>query len=151
METSLTEADCRDAIKECTCFNVRMAGRLIGHVYDKHLRKAGLNSGQMATLFAIRNEQPLTIGALSEIMALERTAMGRALRPLEKAGLVNIRTDSSDHRKRTVTLTQAGLEKSESAIPYWRAAQREVRERIGDSDTLALMDCLHVAREKLQF
>jgi DNA-binding MarR family transcriptional regulator len=52
--------------------------------------------------------------------------MGRNLGPLERRGLVRLKTSKVDQRERVVHLTSSGTAAIENALPYWRAAQKRV-------------------------
>ena len=63
-------------------------------------------------------------------MVMDRTTIGRAVRPLERDKLVAIGA-GEDERTRVVTLTAAGKAKAKSAIARWREAQKEFEAAYG--------------------
>lgn len=72
--------------------------------------------------------------SLAEICVMDRTTMSRALRPLERDGLVNV-SPGSDARTRLVQLTPAGLSLLEHMAPAWEQAQAEFERRFGVDET----------------
>lgn len=69
----------------------------------------GLTYSQMRLLGALEDIQPATQHQLAQAMSVSDPAISRALRPLEAAGLVEVRQDPDHARRRLVTLTAAGL------------------------------------------
>ncbi|MBL8688936.1 MAG: winged helix-turn-helix transcriptional regulator, partial [Rhodospirillaceae bacterium] len=88
---------------------------------------------------------PPSIGAVSEVLAMDRTTLTAALKPLERRGLVKVVRDENDRRSRLMMLTPAGRRLLAKAFPVWKrtqaAAERLVQESGADrvrSDLLAL-------------
>lgn len=106
----------------CHCVAVRQGARQVTRLYDRHLAPAGLRSTQYALLRGLGRLGPVSINALAEAMVMDRTTMGRALRPLERAGLVAI-DPGPDGRTRALTLTEAGRARVAAAVPLWLEAQ----------------------------
>jgi hypothetical protein len=57
-------AECR----ECTCFNLRMATRVVTQIYDDNMRSTGLRATQFALLAHTYAMGPLPLTKLSEAM-----------------------------------------------------------------------------------
>lgn len=106
----------------CNCFAIRSAARQATQLYDRHLARAGLRTTQFSVLATLSRQGPLAISQLAARMAMDRTTTGRALRPLEREGLVVI-GPGRDGRTRALTLSEAGLAKLKEAAPLWRDAQ----------------------------
>ena len=68
-------------------------------------------------------------------MGLDRTTLGRNLRPLEREGLVAMTVDATDRRGRTLTITELGLAKLAEARTCWKAAQAAFEARYGSVET----------------
>ncbi len=66
------------------------------------------------------------MGAVATRLAMDRTTLTAALKPLERGGVVASGLSPTDKRKRILTLTPAGLELLARAVPIWRAIQGEV-------------------------
>ncbi|WP_020658436.1 MarR family winged helix-turn-helix transcriptional regulator [Amycolatopsis benzoatilytica] len=91
----------------------------------------GLTYSQIRLLGAVEDIQPATQHQLAQAMAVSDPAVSRALRPLEAAGLVEIRQDPDHARRRLVTLTEAGLAAfRESGKPL----QDELRTALRNAD-----------------
>ncbi|MCK8782921.1 MarR family winged helix-turn-helix transcriptional regulator [Roseomonas sp. NAR14] len=125
----------------CNCFAVRKAARRVTQLYDQHMAPLGLRAAQFSVLSHLRRLGPLAIGELAAEMAMDRTTMGRALRPLEREGLVAI-GPGRDGRTRALSLTDAGLAKLREAVAAWKAAQRQFEAAYGADEAAALRAAL---------
>lgn len=117
----------------CACASLRRASRAVTQLYERHLRDSGLRITQFTLLQALALAGELTQGALGDALAIDSTTLSRTLRPLELAGWVRSRPGEDDRRERHWKLTAAGRRKLDAAIPAWRAAQLELRKRVGDA------------------
>ncbi|MFH8409601.1 MarR family winged helix-turn-helix transcriptional regulator [Streptomyces sp. NPDC018019] len=70
----------------------------------------GLSYSQMRLLGTLEDLQPVTQHRLAQALSVSDPAISRALRPLEAAGLVQVRPDPEHGRRRLVELTAAGRE-----------------------------------------
>ncbi|MGW6282565.1 MarR family winged helix-turn-helix transcriptional regulator [Kribbella sp. NPDC055071] len=68
----------------------------------------GLSYSQLRLLGTLEEIQPATQHQLAQALAISDPAISRALRPLETAGFVQVRTDPEHGRRRLVTLTSVG-------------------------------------------
>jgi DNA-binding MarR family transcriptional regulator len=126
----------------CNCLALRQAARHLTQVYDRHLAQEGLRSTQYSILSVLGRLGAQPIGRLAEIMVVERTALGRALRPLKRDKLVAVGA-GPDARTRSVSLTAKGDARLKSAAARWRHAQNEFEAAFGAEAALALRTSLH--------
>jgi DNA-binding MarR family transcriptional regulator len=118
------------ALHGCACYQVRRLSRQITQAYDRHLSACGLTTTQFALLTAVNTNGPVAVTGLAEALGMDRTTLTRLIKPLEREGLVMI-APSKDRRIRVVALTAGGRDRFERAIPHWKDAYRELRDRIG--------------------
>lgn len=154
MSAKLTALDQNQAIemgKSCVCFITRKAARCITQFYDEMLRPVGLRSTQLILLNSIRILGPVSIKRLAKAVVMDRSALVRNLKPLDKQGLIRIE-HGEDLRERVVTLTELGLEKATEAFPLWERAQVEIQKKLGREgmDTLfaSLSEVVLLTRKK---
>jgi DNA-binding MarR family transcriptional regulator len=78
------------------------------------------------------------MGPAASLLAMDRTTLTAALKPLERRGLVKISRDPSDRRTRILILTGEGRNLLTSALPVWERTHDEVEQLIpnGDPDEL---------------
>lgn len=130
----------------CNCFAIRSAARQATQFYDRRLAAAGLRTTQFSLLANLARSGPLSINELAARMAMDRTTMGRALRPLEREGLAAI-GPGRDGRTRALALTEAGRQRLEEAAPLWREAQAAFEERFGAAESAGLRTALARVKE----
>ncbi len=115
---------------QCLCTNLHRAARGVSKFYDGALDGFGINVAQYSLLNnLLRLDQP-SISSLAEAMGLDRSTLGRNVRVLEAAGLLQL-TEGDDQRNRLVQLTEAGHERLAAALPAWEAAQQRLIDRLG--------------------
>ena len=73
---------------------------------------------------------------VAQLLAMDRTTLTAAMKPLERRGLVEVHVDEADRRSRLLVLTDAGRNALASALPIWRETHREVEAGLQDPDTL---------------
>ncbi|HVI52109.1 MAG TPA: MarR family winged helix-turn-helix transcriptional regulator [Candidatus Sulfotelmatobacter sp.] len=127
----------QDWLKGCTCFRLRRTSRRMTQIYDAHLAAVGLTLTQYSLLAHLARMEPPTVHALAGVMGMDRTTLSRNLKPLLARALL-IQKTGEDRRSRLIAVTEAGRDLWTRAKPLWRAAQNEIRQRLGDQDTAEL-------------
>jgi DNA-binding MarR family transcriptional regulator len=128
-------------LSPCNCLALRQASRHVSQIYDRYMAKVGLRGSQYSILSKLSRLGPMPIGKLAETMVLDRTALGRALRPLERERLVMVGA-GPDGRTRSVSLTPAGQVRFNEAVVQWRKAQKEFEGGFGAEAAQALRSTL---------
>ena len=104
----------------CLCLHLQRAARAMARRFDELLRPAGLTSGQFSLLMSLNRAEPPTIRAVAELLVMDRTTLTANLKPLERRGLVRVRTDKDDRRQRRLVLTARGRAALIAALPAWK-------------------------------
>jgi DNA-binding MarR family transcriptional regulator len=104
----------------CLCLHVRRAARALARRFDVALRPVGLTNGQFSLLMALNRPKPVAMGPVAQLLAMDRTTLTAALKPLERDGLVATDADPGDRRSRLLSLTGKGRGVLASAVPIWR-------------------------------
>lgn len=136
--SQLDMAELRELADACACSRVRRAARVITQVYDRFLEPSGLRMTQYTVLVAIALSEHETVMRLAEKLAMDRSALARALKPLENQGLIRVE-QGSDRRTRVVRLTEAGRSALIRTHPYWLQAQERVIAHLGEQQTRLLL------------
>ncbi|MCC7273111.1 MAG: MarR family transcriptional regulator [Alphaproteobacteria bacterium] len=121
---------------------MRKAARHVTQFYDRHLAPTGLRTTQFSILANLRRRGPSTINELAAELVMDRTTMGRNLRPLERDGLVAIAADPRDRRSRALSLTGRGEALVAEARERWLAAQRAFDAAFGAERAAQLREVL---------
>ncbi len=125
----------RDA---CLCLHVQRAARALARRFDEALRPVGLTNGQFSLMTALSRPEPFGMGALASLLAMDRTTLTAAVKPLEARGLVRVLVDPADKRARLLTLTDAGHARLAEALPIWEQAHAALEALIGEDESARL-------------
>ena len=117
----------------CFCLYAQRAARAVARRFDEVLRPLGLTNGQFSLMMSLHRPEPPTLGSVASLLAMDRTTLTAALKPLERRGLVTVAVDEADRRGRRLSLTDAGRDLLARAVPVWRRTQAEI-ERLVPSD-----------------
>src|SRR5689334_17920496 len=130
-----TTVEVRDT---CLCLHVQRAARALARRFDEALRPLGLTNGQFSLLMSLNRSEPPTIGSIAGLLAMDRTTLTAAVKPLERRGLLRVTVDETDRRTRRLTLTAAGRALLAEAMPVWRRTHREIDGLLASGDPAAL-------------
>ncbi|MBV8631306.1 MAG: winged helix-turn-helix transcriptional regulator [Silvibacterium sp.] len=120
LDTTLRVRDC------CLCLHVQRAARALARRFDKALRPVGLTNGQFSLLMSLNRPEPPPMSPVAALLAMDRTTLTAALKPLERRGLVEVLKDSADNRGRVLKLTANGNALLGRALPIWEKTHREI-------------------------
>jgi DNA-binding MarR family transcriptional regulator len=121
----------RDA---CLCLHAQRAARTLARLFDDALGTVGLTNQQFCLLMALNRPEPPPMGPVARLLALDRTTLTAALKPLERRGLVRIEPSASDRRTRLLVLTKAGTETLAAAVPIWQNLHEQIERRFDGRD-----------------
>lgn len=113
-ETTMTVRD------TCLCLHVQRAARALARRFDDAFRPLELTSGQFSLLMGLNRPEPPTISDVAELLAMDRTTLTAALKPLRRRRLVTIAVDKNDRRSKRLTLTKDGRALLSAAVPVWK-------------------------------
>lgn len=114
----------------CLCLHLQRAARAVARHFDEAFRPFGLTNGQFSLLMALNRPEPPAIGRVAALLAMDRTTLTAALKPLARRGLVEIAVDSADRRGRRLVLTPAGRAALAAALPVWQAEHAAIGRRL---------------------
>ena len=114
----------------CLCLHVQRAARALARRFDEALRPVGLTNGQFSLLMSLNRPDPPPMGAVASLLAMDRTTLTAALKPLQRRGLVAVAPDPADRRGRRLTLTPAGMALLSHALPIWESTHAALDARL---------------------
>ncbi|HEY4274479.1 MAG TPA: MarR family transcriptional regulator [Rhizomicrobium sp.] len=123
----------RDA---CLCLATQRAARALARRFDDAFRPLDLTNGQFSLMMALNRPKPPSIAPLAEFLAMDRTTLTAALKPLERRGLITISIDPDDRRSRLLRLTAKGRGLLAKAVPIWKSHHAALEDQIGPADKL---------------
>jgi DNA-binding MarR family transcriptional regulator len=116
----------------CLCLHAQRAARALGRRFDEAFRPLGLTNGQFSLLMSLNRPEPPPMAPVAKLLAMDRTTLTAALKPLERRGLVSVQRDQSDRRSRTLILTTKGRDLLTRAAPIWQRTHTEIESHLSD-------------------
>ncbi len=108
---------------------------MLARRFDEALRPVGLTNGQFSLLISLNRPEPPAMAPVARLLAMDRTTLTAALKPLERRGLVTIGVGTEDRRNRRLSLTQAGRDLLADAVPIWHRLHTAIEDGL-DADGL---------------
>lgn len=127
----------------CLCLAIQRAARALARLFDEALRPLGLTNGQFSLLMSLNRPEPPGIGSVAGLLAMDRTTLTAALKPLERRGLLRVTPDPADRRGRLLRLTPKGRRLLARAVPVWMEHHQRLENETGSAaglrDQLAVL------------
>jgi DNA-binding MarR family transcriptional regulator len=105
---------------QCLCLHVQRAARALARLFDDAFRELGLTHGQFSLLNALNRPHPPGMGDVARLLAMDPTTLSANVKPLQRAGLLQVHVDEADKRARRLALTAAGHALLARALPIWK-------------------------------
>ncbi len=119
----------------CLCLHVQREARALARRFDDAFRPLGLTNGQFSLLMSLKRSALPAMASVAALLAMDRTTLTAALKPLQRRGRLDIAADPADRRARLLTLTPKGRRLLARAVPIWKSAHRAVEHLLPDRDT----------------
>lgn len=119
----------------CLCMHVQRAARALARRFDGALGPLGVTNGQFSLMMSLNRPKPPGMAVVASLLAMDRTTLTAALKPLQRRGLVKVTVDSNDRRGRVMTLTAKGRSLLVRAVPVWQSTHAEVEALLHDGDS----------------
>lgn len=74
------------------------------------------------------------MASVASLLAMDRTTLTAAVKPLQRRGLVKVTADPRDRRGRLMTLSAKGRDLLVQAVPVWQRTHMEVEAQLQDGD-----------------
>src|SRR3977135_2559099 len=122
----------------CLCLHMQRAARALARRFDEALRPLALTNGQFSPRMTLNGPVPPSMGSVASLLAMDRTTLTAALKPLQRRRLVAVMVDPADKRGRLIALTPEGRALRGRAAPVWERSHAEVEDRLakGEPDLL---------------
>ncbi|CAN7384930.1 MarR family transcriptional regulator [Bosea sp. LjRoot90] len=99
------------------CFAIYSTNLAYGRAYRAILEELGLTYTQFIAIIALSEEDNQSVGGLGEKLFLESNTLTPILKKLESLGYIRRQRDPADERQVRVSLTPAGRQLREKALP----------------------------------
>lgn len=134
--------------EQCIAVRVRILNRTITALYDQALRPLGLTAGQLNVLVAISRRGPLSPGAISKRLSMEKSTVSRNLARMKENGWLTVR-ETEHGNQHCLSLSRKGNALLKKSLPVWETAQAEAKELLGKEGTESLLDTGNTVWERL--
>ncbi|MGA8109566.1 MAG: MarR family winged helix-turn-helix transcriptional regulator [Acidobacteriaceae bacterium] len=126
--TTIRVRDC------CLCLHVQRAARALARRFDLALRPVGLTNGQFSLMMSLNRPEAPGMAAVADLLAMDRTTLTAALKPLQRRRLIRIRVDPKDRRSCKLHLTVPGKKLLAEAAPVWERTHAQLEKALGEED-----------------
>jgi DNA-binding MarR family transcriptional regulator len=133
--------------RDCVASNLRAATRTLTRRFDDAIERSGVRSTQFPVLNYIAATEPCGVADLAAFMSMDVSTATRNLQPLTASGLVTVREDPDDRRRREIRLTAKGRRALRAALDLWSREQHAVAERLGRARYEELLATLALLRD----
>lgn len=123
------------------CDALRRATRRVTQLYDRLLAPLGLRVTQYSLLYEVEQLEPISLISLAAAMVMDRSTLGRNIRPLEIDGYLAMSV-GRDRRSKEVSLTESGRKILAEAEQLWGHAQAIFEAEIGLEEAEGLRSVL---------
>lgn len=119
---------------KCLCLHLQRAARATARMFDDALRPIGITSGQFSLLMSLNRPAPPLMGEIAAFLAMDRTTLTAMLKPLQRRGLLEARTDEADRRGKRLVLLPEGHALLARAVPVWARTEEQIESLLTGSD-----------------
>ena len=126
----------------CLCLHAQRAARALARRFDEALRPFDLTNGQFSLLTSLNRPEPPTLGSVAALLAMDRTTLTAALKPLERRKLLKVKVDKEDRRSRRLVITPAGRALLAKAFPVWKETHAATEKLLINATADALRGAL---------
>lgn len=116
----------------CLCLHAQRAARALARRFDDALRPLGLTNGQFSLMMSLNRPEPPGMAAVASLLAMDRTTLTAALKPLQRRRLIRVTPGKADRRGRLLTLTPRGRSLLVRAFPVWKRTHAKVETQLGE-------------------
>ncbi|NKN39557.1 MarR family transcriptional regulator [Agrobacterium sp. a22-2] len=131
----------------CLCLHAQRAARALARRFDTALKSLGLTNGQFSLMMSLNRPEPPPMGPVANLLAMDRTTLTAALKPLTRRGWVAIEPDPKDKRGKRLRLTAEGTAILSAALPIWKSTHDAVEAELSSGDAEGLrQDLVEISR-----
>lgn len=131
---SLTHRHTLHVRDTCLCLHAQRAARALARRFDAALAPFELTNGQFSLLMALNRPEAPRMSGIAVLLAMDRTTLTAAVKPLERRKLIRVSVDAQDRRGRRLSLTAKGKALIARAYPVWERAHAELDTQLADPE-----------------
>ncbi|MAQ84908.1 MAG: transcriptional regulator [Maritimibacter sp.] len=121
-------------LRDSLGYRLTIASRVQQRRLEEKLRPLGLSRLDWVILVAVGYEDLRQPSDIADHVGVDRTAVSRALRRMEEAGLIDRNDGKGDGRTRHVALTETGQRTLADATPLAQANAELIADRLSEGE-----------------
>jgi DNA-binding MarR family transcriptional regulator len=110
--------------------------------FDDAFRTLRLTNGQFSLMMSLNRAEPPGMAEVASLLAMDRTTLTAALKPLQRRALLSVTVNPADRRARQMRLTPKGRRLLARAVPIWKSTHLAVEAILGAGDLQRLRNNL---------
>lgn len=122
----------------CVNFNIKRLSREVSLQYDRALSPLGIRGTQYSLLITAAYYENPSMNEAAAALGMDRTTLTKNLKPMFEKGFLSLES-GSDRRQKKLSITDAGRDLLERAIPLWEKVQNDVINQIGKQELKSLL------------
>ncbi|MCW5655434.1 MarR family transcriptional regulator [Hydrogenophaga sp.] len=131
-------------IDELPGHNIRRLHQISVGIFLQELGELGITPVQYAALQTVANHPGIDQRTLARAIALDTSTTGGVVDRLESRGCLERRTSPEDRRARQLTLTDAGMQLLDEAVPAMLRAQELILGPLSPRQRAEFLKLLHL-------
>ncbi|MDF1768322.1 MarR family transcriptional regulator [Maricaulis sp.] len=135
----------RDYLPYRLAVTSNQVSRLVARAYQDRF---GLTIWEWRVIALLGEAAPMTAQSLSDIAAMDKVSVSRAVKALVERGLVNRSERVTDRRSRDLRLTDTGLQVYREITPVALEAEAALLTGLDDAEAALLADMLDKLRRR---
>jgi len=114
---------------ESALLRLRRVAAYLSLKYGDVVKDAEITPVQFEVLLFISDQRTCSITDVSRFMVVDKSTSSRVLRGMEERGLIQVRSDEADRRRRILKLTTKGNSLVSDYRTPWMVTEKEVRTK----------------------
>ena len=118
---------------ESALLRLRRVAAYLSLKYGDVVKDAEVTPVQFEVLLFISDQRTCSITDVSRFMVVDKSTSSRVLRGMEERGLIQVKSDEADRRRRVLKLTAKGKSLVSDYRTPWMVTEKEVRTKYDEA------------------
>jgi DNA-binding MarR family transcriptional regulator len=127
-----------------------LAGKISNSASATYRPRFGVGITDWRIMAMLASEAWISAGRICSATGLDKAAVSRSLRVLERAGLIDIRPDQADQRRQSVALTRNGLAMHDRIVALAIEREQWLLQSFSAGERKRLLDFLRRLQAQVQ-
>jgi DNA-binding MarR family transcriptional regulator len=127
-----------------------LAGKISNSASATYRPRFGIGITDWRIMAMLASEPWISAGRICSATGLDKAAVSRSLRVLERGGLIDIRPDPADQRRQSVALTRRGVSMHDRIVALALEREQHLLDGFSASERKSLLDFLARLQARVQ-